>query len=506
MSRPDLRLSLAAVAIFALSACGGHGPDSTVPLAPMQFQHVQNASESGPVVYTLGDGGANASNLWDLRLGADGKLYWTTNPALSGCPWPTSGEVGNFDVSTHAQTYQTVSYGPSFIQETSNGSVWVEEWNNSSGAPTIDRYAGIGGADTPISIPIGPFSPGCGQGYFGNGIDGGTALGADGAVWFGSSNSPQVGEINQTNNAVSVYTLKTPAGGGLPIPQYMTLGNDKHIWLTDALNDAVFRVATTGTSKGANTYAFLPEHSFYYQPTGIASGPDKRIYAGSFNFSVNPFTGAMASAAADAAPVFTSIPLPLNVAPAQEQYGSVSGKVYFGDIRFEGIGVYDTSTRTLVMLPMVNYAGFSGIAVDKSGATWLSCSTPAGVACVERFALTSTWAVYPSTKINLYTQDLNGNPLPPGLIGLGETGNSGPFTVASSNAKVCTASVISGFDHNIQVNPVAPGKCTLSVTDAHARTVRVFATVINGNGNPQAHVHRIGSGRLLRETLPDPRL
>jgi hypothetical protein len=178
------------------------------------------------------------------------------------------------------------------------------------------------------------------------------------------------------------------------------------------------------------------------------------------------------------------------------------GKVYFVDFRFPGLGVYDTAAHTMVMLPTATApGGFGGLAVDTSGTPWLGCATSTGISCVERIALTATWAVYPSVKINLYTKDLNGNALPPGLIGIGETGNSGPFTVASSNAKICTASVISGFDHNIQIAPVKAGKCTLSVTDSHARTVKVSATVINGSGNPQARVHQIRRGRLFRETL-----
>ncbi|HEV3153227.1 MAG TPA: hypothetical protein VGZ02_05450 [Candidatus Baltobacteraceae bacterium] len=72
------------------------------------------------------------------------------------------------------------------------------------------------------------------------------------------------------------------------------------------------------------------------------------------------------------------------------------------------------------------------------------------------------------------------------MLGIGETGDSGPFQVVSSDKTVCTAAVISGLDHNIQVNPKAVGSCVLTITDAHAKSVNVNVTVVQGKGNPRA--------------------
>ncbi len=150
----------------------------------------------------------------------------------------------------------------------------------------------------------------------------------------------------------------------------------------------------------------------------------------------------------------------------------------------------------MTILPLIPRA-FGGIVVDKVGSPWVGCYTVRQVGCIEHVTLSSKWAVYPSNTLKLYSSDAGGNPFPPGLIGIGETGNSGPFTVTPSNSSVCTASVESGFDHNIQVNPAAVGSCTLSITDAHARTVKVYVNVVNGSGSPQM--------RVTRSIRPQPR-
>ncbi|HEV3154427.1 MAG TPA: hypothetical protein VGZ02_11530 [Candidatus Baltobacteraceae bacterium] len=503
MTQWSFRLPFAAIMAFAVSACGARNAALPASSIPMQFQRIQSDVTrvpiygSGTTVYTLGDGGANSAGVADMRLGVDGKLYYATTSQNIGS---LSGEIGKFDLTTRTQTFQAVSYTPSFIDETSNGSVWVEEFDNASGTPTIDKYAGIGGTDTPISIPVGPLSPG---GI--NGLIGGLAIGADGELWFGVGNfgkgGDTVGEINQTTDAVKLYPLTTPPGGNPPTSSWLVLGADKHIWATDGDNDGVDRVASSGASKGTSSFTQFPQGPYgppdYPSAAGIAAGGDSKIYAAVPFLGTSTGEGALDSGPAKAAPSFASLALPsIGIEPIVVAAGS--GKIYFLDFHFGGLGIYDIANKKIVVLPTPTLAAGSGIIVDGIGVPWVSCVTASKAACIERIALTATWAVYPSVKVNLYLKDPNGNPLPPGLIGMGETGNSGPFTVTSSNPKICTASVISGFDHNIRVNPVIAGKCTLSVTDAHARTVKVFVTVINGSGNPQARVPRVRVGAAPR--------
>src|SRR5579872_180591 len=136
---------------LCLAACGGrHSP--VLPSNLAQFQLVQNArtatgdtaSSPGTTVYKLGDAGPNAYIVEDMRIGADGKMYYTTAPSAD--PEAARGELGSFDFTTHKQVYQELSYGPGYVEETTHG-VWVEEAENASGHPTIDRYTGVGGSD-----------------------------------------------------------------------------------------------------------------------------------------------------------------------------------------------------------------------------------------------------------------------------------------------------------------------------------------------------------------------
>ena len=478
MSRVRSRYVAAVLCILGLGACGGHAAPG-IPQFPMQFQRAESLESSGTSVFTLGDGTVNSQQISDMRVGADGKLYYSTSPSVAQSPVPTSGEIGSFDFTTHAQVYQTVAYLPGFLEETSAG-VWVGEANNSTGNPAFDRYTAIGGTDTPIPIPIAKTN-----GFFGNGIYGGIAIGADGQLWWGTANLPQVGEIDQSSNAVTVYTLATPAGGFAPSPQFMTLGSDQSIWVTDTNNDNVYRVASTGSTKGTSTFTQLPQGpSSNASVEGIIGGADKNIYTGT-TFYLAAGHGAFDRGPEVASPTFTSLALPsLGIEPYV--LAAAGKKIYFNDLHFSGLGIYNTATGALVILPLAKPAS-GGIAVDSTYTPWLAC-TARKVACIERVALSSTWAVYPSSNIKLYTLDQYGNALPPGLVGIGELGNSGPFTVGSSNAAICTASVISGFDHDIQVNPVAPGTCTLTVTDAHARSANVAVTVVKGKGMPQLRV------------------
>lgn len=181
---------------------------------------------------------------------------------------------------------------------------------------------------------------------------------------------------------------------------------------------------------------------------------NKKIYTG------NPgpqYDGALDRGAASADAVFSSMRLPA-IGSLPNRLTEANGKRYFTDDRFGSLGTYDPVAKRLAFLPLSTPPQahcMGGIVVDSSGTPWLACQT-SGAACVESVALTSTWNVFPSQGIVLYTSD-GFNSLPPGRIGIGETGNSGPFKVTSSNRSVCLASVIAGFDHNIQINPIGAG-------------------------------------------------
>lgn len=482
------RLPIFAAFALCVAACSGRQTPA-VPVNFAQFQHVQNtaagalSNSPGTTVYTLGDGGSNAHQVEDMRIGADGKMYYTTGPDHDP---PMSGEVGNFDFATHKQTYQTVAYWPAYLDETAHG-LWVEEANNISGQPTIDHYSGIGGTDTAIPIPIATAGPGVPF----NGIFGGLSTGADSQVWFGASWSAQAGEINQSTNAVKVYALPTPFVKMTPNPYDMALGADNHLWMTDVQNDGVYRITSGGANKGSATYTVLPPGLRNAAAYGLASGSDHKMYVG-FCCVAPLYSGALDKTPEVAAPNFSTIAMPAAPVVGIDVLSAAPGKMYFNEFDFGGLGVYDIKTGSVTILPLSTFA-IDAILTDPSGNPWLGCMTTSGVACIERVVIPSKWQVYPSTSVTLYTEGPHGKALPPGLIGIGETGNSSPFKVTSSNTGVCTASMIAGFTHDIEVNPVSAGTCTLAVTDAHSRTVDVTVTVVSGKGSPQARVNPGGA-------------
>jgi hypothetical protein len=84
------------------------------------------------------------------------------------------------------------------------------------------------------------------------------------------------------------------------------------------------------------------------------------------------------------------------------------------------------------------------------------------------------WSVFPSTTITVKTGSTNAQ-----LIGLGETGDSGPFTASSSNTAIATVAIssVAGDDHNFVITGVAAGTVTVTITDAASRAVPITVTV-----------------------------
>lgn len=474
------KAALVAAALIALSACAGTRITPEASSLSIRSSAVVTAS-SAVHVYPIGDGSPNATIAADLRLGANGRLFY----ALTGTS-STNGEIGWFDPQSHTQNFeQTGTYQPAFVEETSDGTLWVSEYNNTSGQPTIDRYSGgIGGKNVPIEIPVGPF-----QGGSFNGLNAEMAVASDGNIWFGSDQSNQIGVINPQVDAVNIYEVSAPNDPWLSIPQYLTMGSDGELWASDLFNVGVFRVDTSGPSQGSSTFTQLPQGPWSQSNPeyawGISEGSDEKIYVAGQGQN----GGFIDRGLIGTNPSFTPMPLPaLNIEPLRVASGQ--GKVYFNDSRYNSIGIYDIASKRTVFLPLEGplsptVVSNGPIAVDASGTPWIPC-VKAKTACVESISLSSTWQVFPATSLVFPSKDVYGNPLPPGMIGIGESGNSGPFAVSTKGD--CVAAVIKGFGHDIQVNPLAVGRCTVNVTDAHKRTVTVSIDIVAKRGGPPAMV------------------
>lgn len=474
-----------------VSGCASHAV-APVPSGLLQFQRAVAAPGSrgtnGGTVYPMGDASSETGFVMDFSLGADGQIYYASTPAYNN-GWSTTGEIGLFNPSTHAQSYQLISYDPGFIQETSDGSVWVTEDNNLSGTPTVDRYAGFNGPDARITMGFSPITPG----FFGNGIDGGLAIGRNGNIWIGSNNSGQVGVIDPSDDNAQIFNLNVPAGGVTPTPQFMTFISDGSLWLTDAANTGAYRVTAGGPSIGKNTFYALPEKG---RPStsvqGIVQGADSKIYTADTAYA----TGWLDSSPYKT-PQFNSLSLPA-IGTSPYVFARFKSTLYFLDYHFDGIGKYNVATHKLVILPLVTWSD-GNLVVDSSGMLWTSCYLPtSATSCIQNVPITSTWEPFPSRSIKLYT-NYNNEPNPPGLIGIGETGNSGPFTVKAPNPSICTAAMTPKFDHDVQVNPVATGSCSVVITDAHNRSVAVSVHIMKGSGLPQLRIGR----SLFNQTLTE---
>src|SRR5579872_1129401 len=100
--------------VVLLSACASHA-STPIPGGSDAFQLALASSAGGGTnggkVYVIGDGSAQTGFLMTLSYGFDKQLYYATTPSYNN-GWSTSGEIGKFSPSTHAQTYETVPYGP----------------------------------------------------------------------------------------------------------------------------------------------------------------------------------------------------------------------------------------------------------------------------------------------------------------------------------------------------------------------------------------------------------
>ncbi|MBV8489842.1 MAG: hypothetical protein JO199_04860 [Candidatus Eremiobacteraeota bacterium] len=485
------RLRLAPIFVFLLAVVACNSTSGSLTPGGSQQQFVARPWTTAPIspgvtVVTLGNGNPKYSGqVFDLRVGTDGGLYYSLDPLGLASPTPGNGTIGRYDFATQKQQYALTPYQPGFLEQTSTG-VWVAEAADPSGKVIVDHYKSIGGTNKPIDLPIGPF-----KGQLFSGLGGGTAIGSDGRIWFGSSNSPQLVALDQSTGSPEVYNLPIPSNGATPQPQYMAAGPDKSLWVSDDNNDSVWRVTTAGKA----TVTVLPQGNPFakspYQLTqGIGIGTDNKLYAASMGIEAKTYAqygGSFNAGAPALSPKFASIKVP----PVSSPYvvASAGGKVYFNDIGIDGLGIYDIASGKVVVLPLSPLA-FGGIAVDPQGNPWVACleltptTGPKHVACIERVVLTSTWELYPSTNFSV----VSGSSV---AVGVGETGNSGPFTASSSD--LCKIAPIAGFDHDFLLTPViSSGTCEISVKDAHGRQVSAKVTVTKpaaGDPRPRLPFH-----------------
>ncbi len=473
-------LVLFGAAVFA--ACASHASTPYVATGNQSQDvsgQVLGASASKITYYNVGSE-TNDYNGFAAYVGANGMIYYsvfaqpTCNP--SGQCAAIQGNAGQLDPATKAFSEVTLYGEPLGVTQTSDGAVWVAENTQIKGGANgiIARLSPFSSAGlTEIPLPAG--APGTTP------EPRDVAVGPDTNLWFTDQLGARIGKLSPAGpyNTAAMTMYAVPNGPvGTPQlsarPWGLASGSDGNIWLADRLNGVIYKSTTSGAMTGyvtpeqvklgANTSA---------APSYLALGSNGRQF---FTESTSPgvFRGVSTSGS------FSKIALPSGSIPYLT--ASNGNIIAFNDIQNSAIGIYNVTTRAIVELPtktlvQPTYKSPDGVAVQSASSIWFACfgPPPSGKPlCLGNLQLASTWAVFPATTITVKTGAANAQ-----LIGIGETGDSGPFTAVSSNTSIATvaSSNVSGDDHNFVITGIAGGAATVTFTDAATRNVAVAVTV-----------------------------
>ena len=474
-----MRRSVAFVLLsaFAIAGCSTHSDTQTASVLPQTHSHaaataVTAATTASHIVYyNVGSNPNTDFNGFDILQGPDGNIYYTTLGPCSGNNCVSPGSVGKLDAASGAFTEIQLSSGPRGLVFTPDGALWAAELGVAKLA-RITPFTPGGVQEIPLPN-TGGTNPGARSVTYGN----------DGSVWFTLQFQSKIGKIPAsgpyTQAAVTTYSVPNGPPG---TPQFrarpfgMVNGPDGNIWFTDLLNGMVYKSTTAGTMTGyitplQKTYGATNTSSPFY----ISAGSDRRLYVtlGGGN-GVNGYLQQLATWG-----TFGYLGIPLNGSPFLTRAGG--SIVAYNDVNNDAIGMIDVASgavREIPTAPAVNPGTTvpDGVAVASDGSVWFACFGPIPPGqhlCIGHLVQASTWSVFPATTITLERGKTNVNQ----LIGIAESGNSGPFKVTSSNPQVVTVSTVPHEDHNFVLNAVGYSRAFVFVTDAHGRTVRLIVTV-----------------------------
>ncbi|HEY4439936.1 MAG TPA: Ig-like domain-containing protein, partial [Candidatus Elarobacter sp.] len=182
---------------------------------------------------------------------------------------------------------------------------------------------------------------------------------------------------------------------------------------------------------------------------------------------------------------FTALPGPgaLPFFPDAIQRSNVAGStaLVFNDLQGLNVGIHDTSTHATTLYPAytsvtppVNYA--NDVVQTTPNDLWLTGTPGYGPdggtyitpPLIGHIALAAGWSIFPrlTGTMPIYgTGDPNAF-----LFAIAQSPGSGDtFTVASSATSICTVSTIANYPGDYKVTGVAPGTCTVTVTDQRSR-------------------------------------
>jgi len=440
---------------------------------------------SGIVRYTLGNDSTTDLSGFPAVVGPDGKFYYGTYGARicsGGICTGTNGGVGQLDPATGAFVEIPLNSTVSGLRFTPDGALWIAE-NSSNRIARIPAGSFTAAGVIQIALPT-------------NGQARALAVGSDGNVWFTDTGTRSVGKINPAGPYVtaSITEYAVPPGPSGTTGHYaaqlggIASGADGNLYVADYYNGVVDQISTAGVT----TNQFVTPGEAIFNPSHgdgftrfVAAASDGSIYVTSagegFTYPYNGRLDAMTTAGA-----FTNVTLSAyNYQPDSVAAGH--GTVAFSDLSNQSLGLSVTGAPSAVEVPTTDGYGFqatgdapNGVAVAADGSAWYMCYGATGIAghalCAGHLIATSAWSVFPGRSISLYGLGVQGGQ----LFGIVESGNSGPFTFASSAPSIATAAANS--DHNFTITGNAAGSATITVTDAHGRAVTIAVSVTSTGG------------------------
>ncbi len=471
--------TLGAGAVFLfLSACTGYGEHASGIPARVETESSSRATEASAAThidyYNLGSTKNDVYGLW-ITQGPDAAMYYTTLGQVicnSGfCASPT-GNVGRLDPSSGSFQEITLSASAYALQFTSDNALWGTEYTNNSLAR--------------MSLPLNAshvteiLLPAASSGAIPEPRT--LAIGSDGNLWFTDYGAGRIGKINPLgpllSSAMTMYNLPNGAAGTFRTrarPNGIAAGPDGNLWITDRLNGQIDKSTTSGVmtayvppeqaalgSSNSTFPAFITKAggSLYFTQNNDPSSPlDEVTTGGAFSHASIP---------AAASPYFLA---------------SQASTIAFDDLANSGVATYRTDTHQLRDLPLTqlsaaaNTGGVNGVTFASDGSVWFMCYNPlvaGGPLCAGHLVLTPTWSLFPGTAITLIRSSTRTTSQ---LVGIGESGDSGPFTIVSSNPSVVRVRRIAYRDHDFFLDPVGYFRAYVIVTDAHGRSQRIVVTV-----------------------------
>lgn len=459
---------------------------------------------SGVVYYPLQ---STDPTSFQMAQGSDGKLYYSTLGALvcasSFCS-STSGHIGQFDPSTGADHEIALdAYEPAGLYQTSDGTVWaaLTQWNETTGARDgyIATVPGSAFTSSNMSvIPVPTASPDNHSTTMRN-----FALGADGFLYATGNGDHTLYKIPVMNPSTSnitriVFPKQTPEPGG-PYPyamwpqlQGIAANADGNLYIADhafavsnvfQLNPATQAIATFG----------FPNTSQLDDARYVASGTDGNLYVTTNTNCVTTTTASCPDALykMTTGGTYTQIPLPDGMS-APDFISAGNGILTFADLGDGALGVYQISSGDLRDYPIAPidspcctvWPAPNAALQATDGTIWFvtyGIATAGGKISMGHVVMTTNWSVWPAQSISLYGTGAAGEQ----LIGIMESGDSGPFKLGTSDASVASLQPISGFSHNFELVGSGPGSCTVTITDKNGRSEQISVSVTSTSGTVQ---------------------